>query len=110
MRQRSSLPPHLRFRGTALSPGQPHLQGPGEESGGNRSRYVILQVEIPGESESRLSGISLLVFLAFHWVRVEVRVRVKFRVRVKVRVKVRVGVRGLRLRLGLRLWLSLGLG
>lgn len=62
MRQRSSLPPHLRYRGTALSPGQPHLQGPGEESGGNCSRYVILQVEIPGESESRLSGISLLVF------------------------------------------------
>lgn len=73
MRQRSFLPPHHTSSGRDSQPrGRLYLQGLGEESRGMCSRFVILQVETPDESESRLSAISVLFFFFFgfslhHW-------------------------------------------
>lgn len=50
----------------SLPRGHLYLQGLGEESRGMCSRFVILQVETPDESESRLKAISLLFFFGFH--------------------------------------------
>lgn len=63
VRQRSFLPPHHTSSGRDSQPrGRLYLQGLGEESRGTCSRFVILQVETPDESESRLKAISLLFF------------------------------------------------